>query len=100
MSISVTNTTNDNIIRIHIIDRFDYGVHKEFREAYKDSDPSAEFIIDMSQTSYMDSSALGMLLLLREHLGNDHSKISITGCNIEIKNILEISKFQNLFNIP
>ena len=99
MPISVANTTTDDITRIRVIDRFDYSVHKEFREAYKDSNPSSEFIIDMSQTSYMDSSALGMLLLLREHLGNDNSKISITGCNAEIKNILEISKFQNLFNI-
>lgn len=99
MAISVTNTTNDNIVHIRVSDRFDYSVHKEFRDAYKDSDPSAEFIIDMSQASYMDSSALGMMLLLREYLGNDHSKISITGCTAEIRNILEISKFQNLFNI-
>ena len=99
MSINVTNNANDNIVHIHIIDRFDYSVHKEFREAYKYSDPSAEFIIDMSKTSYMDSSALGMLLLLREYLGKDNSKISITGCTKEISTILEISKFQNLFNI-
>ena len=99
MSISVASTTNDNIIRIRVIDRFDYSVHKEFREAYKDSDPSAEFIIDMSKTSYMDSYALGMLLLLREHLGNNNSKISIADCTAEIRTILEISKFQNLFNI-
>ncbi|MCK4743221.1 MAG: STAS domain-containing protein [Sulfuriflexus sp.] len=99
MPISVTTTNSDNIIRINIIDKFDYGVHREFREAYKNSDSSSEFIIDMSQTSYMDSSALGMLLLLREHSGNDSSKISITGCTAEIRNILKISKFQNLFNI-
>ena len=99
MSISVASSTTDNIVRIRVIGRFDYSMHKEFREAYKDSDPSAEFIIDMSQTSYMDSSALGMMLLLREHLGDDHSKISITGCTTEIRNILEISKFQKLFNI-
>ena len=99
MSISVTSTSNDDIIRIRVIDRFDSSVHKEFREAYKKSDPSTEFIIDMSQTSYMDSSALGMMLLLREHLGNDNSKISIAGCTAEIRTILEISKFQKLFNI-
>lgn len=92
-------TTTDDSIHIHVFDRFDYGVHKEFREAYKNSSTDSEFIIDMTQATYMDSSALGMLLLLREHLNENGSNITITGCNEELKNILEISNFKNLFNI-
>ena len=99
MPINVTTKESDNTIRIHVIDRFDYSVHKEFREAYKNSSEDAKFVIDMSQASYMDSSALGMLLLLREHLKDHGSNITITGCNAELKKTLEISNFHNLVNI-
>lgn len=61
----ITVTTNDNVTRIIISDRFDYGIHTAFRSAYKDTPVDMEFIIDMSQASYMDSAALGMMLLLR-----------------------------------
>jgi len=100
MSISVSSTDDGSAIRITITDRFDYDVHKDFRSAYKNTPITSEFIIDLSRASYIDSSALGMLLLLREHLGDSaRSKITINGCTAEIKKILEISNFHNLFTI-
>ena len=53
----------------------------------------------MSGTEYIDSSALGMLLLLREHAGNESSNITIEGCNDDIKKIFSISNFEKLFTI-
>jgi len=100
MPITVTSKDNDSAIYIKVIDRFDYSVHKEFRAAYQNTPISSEFIIDMSSATYIDSSALGMLLLLREHLGDDsRNKITIKGCNPEINKILNISNFNNLFSI-
>jgi len=43
----------------------------------------------------MDSSALGMLLLLRDFTDGENSKVNLTHCRAEIKNILEISNFHN-----
>lgn len=95
----ITVTTNENTTRIIISDLFDYSVHTDFRTAYRDTPTSTIFIIDMAQVSYMDSAALGMLLLLREHIGDDPKKISIVSCNPEIKNIFTVAKFHNLFTI-
>ena len=96
---SITTTSNGNTTRIHITERFDYSVHNEFRAAYKNVPKDTQFIIDMNRATYLDSSALGMLLLLREHAGNESEKISIVGCNPEIKKILEVSNFGSLFSI-
>ena len=96
---AITTSSADNVVRIIVGDRFSFDSHNEFRAAYKDAPKGSGFIIDMGQTSYMDSSALGMMLLLREHAGADDAKISIVGCSPEIKNILTISKFDKLFNI-
>ena len=96
---SITTTASDNDVTISIAGRFDFSLHKDFRDAYRDHPPSAKYIIDMSKTEYMDSSALGMLLLLREHAGGDKSNIVISGCQPDIKKILTISNFQKLFEI-
>ncbi len=97
MTITVNST--ESSLTVAIDGRFDFSSHKEFRDAYRESDASADYVIDMSKTDYMDSSALGMLLLLREHAGGDKAKITITGCSSDIKKILTISNFQKLFDI-
>lgn len=86
-------------LTIQIAGRFDFSLHKEFRDAYRQLNGSHQYVIDLSQTEYMDSSALGMLLLLREHAGGDESNIKITGCRSEIQKILKISNFEKLFEI-
>ena len=56
-------------------------------------------MIDMKGTSYLDSSALGMLLLLRDYAGGDDASISIVNANDDVKKILSISNFEQLFTI-
>ena len=99
MPISSQLTNEGHDVTIRTGERFDYSAHSEFRSAYKDTPSNANYTVDMSNTSYMDSSALGMLLLLREYAGGDSSSIQISGCNAEIKKILEISNFHKLFDI-
>ena len=100
MSVTSKRSDDGKTITIRTDSKFDYSSHTEFRACYSsENSSSANYIIDMRNTDYMDSSALGMLLLLREHVNDDRSKVSITNCNEEIKNILEISNFNKLFDI-
>jgi hypothetical protein len=39
------------------------------------------------------------LLLLRDHAGGDTAKIKIQNCNSDVKKILTISNFEQLFTI-
>ncbi|WP_283789834.1 STAS domain-containing protein [Bermanella sp. WJH001] len=80
--------------------RFDFSAHQEFRDAYEDAGAGvSKYVIDMSKASYLDSSALGMLLLLRDHAGGESSNVRITRCNADVKKILTISNFEQLFTI-
>lgn len=99
MGISTNQASDGRSVTININGNFDYSCHGEFRDSYRNTQPGTEFTINMSGANYMDSSALGMLLLLREHAGGDSAKISITNCDGEIKKILEISNFDKLFMI-
>lgn len=98
---SVSCSVSGNVVNIGVTGRFDFSSHKEFREAYRSTPEGSnnEYNIDMSATEYVDSSALGMMLLLREYAGGDESNVSITGCRKEVKDILIVSNFDKLFKI-
>jgi len=86
-------------ITIKVNGRFDFAVQNEFRDCYYNikSAEGSKFIIDMSGANYMDSSALGMLLMMREFLGGNSADISIINTSADIKNILTVANFQSLF---
>lgn len=88
----------DGILRVQICERFDFSTQAEFRTTYESESPANSFILDFEKTKHMDSSALGMLLLLREYVG-DVRKVKLIRCSNEIKKILEICHFQDIFEI-
>ncbi|MBL1322054.1 MAG: STAS domain-containing protein [Methylophaga sp.] len=96
---SVSTSTENNKHTIKINGRFDFSVQSDFRKAYEEAPSNSSFIMDFSSTEYMDSSALGMLLLLRDYAGGDNAKVELVRCGTEIKNILEISNFKKLFAV-
>ena len=97
---SIGTSVSGNELTVQVEGRFDFSAHQEFRDAYEKSDDSVQsYVIDMSKATYLDSSALGMLLLLRDHAGGDTAQVRITRCNQDVKKILTISNFEQLFAI-
>lgn len=89
-----------NTRTLRIDGKFDFKLHRCFRELYEQAPPEiARYVIDLARTEYMDSSALGMLLLLREHVGGERQSVQIVNCRPEIRRILEIANFDKLFDI-
>ena len=100
MSVSSTVSGDNNTAIIKVSGRFDFSVHNDFRKAYKDvSLDHGEYIVDLLNTEYLDSSALGMMLLLKEYAEGSASKVRITNANSEILEILKIASFDKLFVI-
>ncbi len=100
MAVTSVTSADEKSLTILIEGRFDFSAHQSFRDSYEKVSPvPSEIIVDMKETSYLDSSALGMLLLLRDHSGGDSSNIYIKQCNDDIRKILTISNFEQLFKI-
>jgi anti-anti-sigma factor len=100
MAITSLPSSDGQELTIMIQGRFDFGAHQAFRNAYENASSSPQrFIVDLKETTYLDSSALGMLLLLRDHAGGDSSQISLLNCNPDVRKILAISNFEQLFKI-
>ncbi|MDX1757578.1 MAG: STAS domain-containing protein [Marinobacter sp.] len=100
MSIQTRRSEDGRTLTIKIEGRFDFSTHQKFRDAYEHSDEGiVSYVVDMSDTTYLDSSALGMLLLLRDFAGGDSAQIRIENCNGDVRRILSISNFEQLFAI-
>ena len=98
-AIQVRESDNHDTVTISIHERFDFTAHKEFRASYKEHLCPLKYVIDMQNVHYIDSSALGMMLLLREHAQEYGGEVIIKNCSAEIMKILNIANFQRLFEI-
>lgn len=91
MSLSCDNDVNDECITLHVGDRFDFSVHRSFHEACLARPRARSYVIDLDGVTSMDSSALGMLLLLREHAGGDDADIRVVNANHDLCNTFRVA---------
>jgi anti-anti-sigma factor len=99
-NISTNYEAKEHQLVIHIGGRFDFRALNDFRDSYEKSGHVVnKYIIDLSQSDYLDSSALGMLLTLRDYAGGENSNIKIINTPSDIKRILYITKLDSLFEI-
>jgi anti-anti-sigma factor len=100
MSINMTASTEGDKVTIAVAGKFDFQLYDEFRASYADTaGDGVEYVVDLAETEYLDSSALGMLLLLREHAGGETSSIEIKQATAEVRKILDVANFGKLFKI-
>ncbi|MBF0472392.1 MAG: STAS domain-containing protein [Nitrospirae bacterium] len=97
----IKNISDDGkLVTIKVQGIFNIGLYQDFSAAYKDNLlPGTKYILDLEETDGIDSSALGMLLLLRERAGGDNANISIINVNQSLSKIFQVSNFHRLFSI-
>ena len=100
MSIKL-NIADGNEAIVSIVGRFDFSTHAEFRQVLEALrvNKYAKYIVDMGAVDDMDSAALGMLLLLRDTVGGDKVDVHLVRCRNEIREMLRMANFQDLFRI-
>ncbi len=99
MGVEASLSSDGRTVRIAPVGRFDFNSHREFRDAYSKHPAGLSYVVDLRRTQYMDSSALGMLLLLREHAGGDAARVVIENAQAEIKSILDVANYHKLFDV-
>ncbi|MCW8956782.1 MAG: STAS domain-containing protein [Gammaproteobacteria bacterium] len=100
MSVNIERLDDKKTIVMSIQGRFDFSLHTLFRDAYKDEELNdCVFIVDLMATEYIDSSALAMLVLLKEHAETMGSTVLIKNQNQGILNVLNTANFDKLFKI-
>jgi anti-anti-sigma factor len=98
MAVNAEISQDGKKLTIQVKGRFDFGKHQEFRNAYEHNHPDS-VVVDLKEATYLDSSALGMLLMLRDHVGGEESDIRVVNTSSDVRKILAISNFDKLFDI-
>ena len=100
MSVTSSVAADGGALIIRVVGRFDFSEHESFRQSYElVQERPTRYVVDLGETSYLDSSALGMLLVLRDHAGGDSAEVEIINCNQDVRKIFSISNFEQLFTI-
>jgi anti-anti-sigma factor len=98
----LTLKVEDKRAIMRLAGRFEFNMHREFRESVdavlqnKDVD---SVVIDLAAVEYLDSSALGMLLMLRDRTNTAKKSLSLANPRGMVKQALEIARFDKLFSI-
>lgn len=91
----------DGLVVLRIQGRFDFTQYQEFSDGYRAFPKgSKRYEVDLSEIQYMDSSAMGMLLQLREHTNKaDKDAVTLSNPTPGVADILRIANFDKLFKI-
>jgi len=92
----------DSVGRIVMSGRFDFQIHREFKDAYSKlivNSAVRQIEIEMSRLDYLDSSALGMLMLLNERVGAANKTVMLVNPSKAVNQVLEVANFNRLFTI-
>ncbi len=101
-TMQIKTSVESNKAKLTMSGRFDFNSHRQFRDAYDEilQNPEVrEIELDLGSVDYLDSSALGMLLLLREKTSNTGKSMMLTNCRGVVLQVLEVANFNKLFTI-
>lgn len=88
---------HNDTVTISISGRFDYRLIKDFQQLLTKSPRT--WVVDLSSVDYVDSSALGMLLLLRERVQGESQRVHLRGVHGQPRDVLTMAKFDRMFKV-
>lgn len=95
-------STKGDVLAIQLIGTFDFAGYHAFKEQFGTMitrDNIASIEMDMAGVDYIDSSALGILILMRERAQSAGKKIKLVRANASVREILDMANLGKLFTI-
>lgn len=99
MQTSISNRDGNTVIMLN--GRFDFNAHREFRETVDQAVREAvgKIHVDLGGVDYLDSSALGMLLMLRDKAKGAGKEVLLANARGAVKQVIDIANFGKLFTL-
>ena len=100
MTFTIRNDAQPGLL--HLEGTFTFDGHATFRDVTApllEAGGFPDIVLDLSGVAYMDSAALGMLLLLREKAAVKGMKVVLSRPSLPVAGILKIVQFGKLFDI-
>lgn len=100
--LQINVTTANNTATICLRGHFAFDAHREFKAAYKNQLANSNIgniVVDLSGVQYLDSSALGMLLVLRDHVLSANKSLTLSKPSNVTARTFDIASFDRMFTI-
>ena len=105
---NITQDTVDGNRTLHLDGRFDFGVRKIFKEAVEGvSVEGSSVVLDLEKVTFVDSSALGLLVICHQNLKNKNVSFFLVNPQTYVKQVLELANigkmipiYQTLAEVP
>lgn len=91
----------DQKLTVRIGARLTFSDHEDFGDVLtqiEDSDAKS-VVVDFSDTTFIDSSAMGMLLIAKDVAGERGAGVTLRGANADIKRLFDLGTFSEYFEI-
>jgi len=95
-------TTLSNVFTIYLSGNFSFEAHREFKTAYKnqlDNSKIGNIVVNLSEVEYLDSSALGMLLVMRDYVQAANKTLTLSKPSPIALRTFDIASFNKIFTI-
>ena len=89
----------DNQVTLRPQGRFDFNSFRTDYEAALAQAGVKNVLVDLQAVQYIDSAALGILLLLRDKAAPLGIKVELANLTGTVKDVLEIANFHKIFTI-
>jgi anti-sigma B factor antagonist len=96
-----TKVQNDGVAVLKVEGQLIVGNRQELKGLVQDGLDRGErkFVIDCTQTGYIDSSGLGALVSLSKKVREQGGELRIAGLNEDLRALFELTKLDTLFHI-
>lgn len=95
---AVSSKKQDDQLVITVSGKFNYADMVDFSKSYHGTAKGTDATVDLTQTTHIDSSSLGMLIAFRSYLG-DSANITLLVARDSIRKILDTARFDKKFQI-
>ena len=98
-TMSVSARLEGQELILTLIGDFDVHLYDEFNRAYSPYiDQVTHYKIDFASVNYIDSAAIGLLLLLRQKAQSHDAEITLVNISPNLSDVFNIKQISELFN--
>ncbi len=97
----ITTQTNKDILDVQMSGKFTFSDHQVFRPVLERMSAREIRSINfhMNEVEFIDSAALGMLLLANDEAGKHNKGINIVGAQGQVLKMFDMARFNALFTM-
>jgi anti-anti-sigma factor len=97
---NVTQEKNEQSVVLHLAGRFDFGARKTFKDAMDEAlKEEMPIVLDFRQVSFVDSSALGLLVIAHQTLKSKKIHLSLVNPQAYVQQVLDLANVAKMIPI-